>query len=1105
VPTSIQLFLSAVTAEFGSYRDVLRHDLDRPNISVKVQEDFVTTGQETLEKLDDYIQRCAAVVHLVGDMTGAMAPVPSVSFVQQRYHDFTRRFPILDPFLQPQGTLLSYTQWEAWLALYHRKELIIAVPEEGATRDPKYQLDPVQRLAQQQHLKRLEACHRYPTRFRNSDRLAVELLRSSLHDILLNAGVGLLTSAPIGSTTLREICNIRLQERIAEVSQRKYLPALYVQRRAAQSELERFVVAPARYRAKVATIFEHLECIRAQFISLDVPVTKLTELRDRVLATTSPKEVESWLPTLQRLFLFAEVEAVDAAMYDVVSAIDWARAQTHLAHFQQRLRRLTYLSRSEVAQARTILEEEYRRSRVRSQTSDGAALGDIRKLLPSLKIGDKRVSANDLIKQLKEQLVTLWQPCLALVDRAGRGKTNVLLNAALEMAQTSAVLVFGGHGMPASFRGIETLVQEELDRDAPGQLLNWLPRVCRGLQADNAWMYIFIDGINEALDPLTLAHQLSAFLARIQGLRIRLLLSCRDIFWESFAHSLGPYLFEGRPVHLSDFDQRESAGAIPAYLEAYEIRAELGEDARRALSRPLLLRLFCEAYRGQTLGRIDSLRNVVVFDQYVKTSARLVADRLQFVDPAPVVDQLLRIAEQIWQRQQPSIEFESLSLSIRDAASVESIHVNLQNEGLLRANISNAAGPRRTFSFVYDELLEYCLALHWVQKVRANVNESAAIASVIEAVTLCIAEFPYGPGALLYLDRLLGKTGRLLNDFLARLADLGDEVLILRQYIVLQVFERASIPALDDRVLELLVRFEQRSTSDIKERIGALVVEIQRQRPNSPLVRLLVSRCLEIEMLPDQLGEYLSESADAGVVTDEYPIEETLRLPAARFHYSTETRLNAISLLISGSDADRDLARRAMERLGRMELSSALRAVQAFDMAPDEAVMSQIPTYLAERAPEYKLYSASLLKRRHGLRPAEILIELLLDSNGRVREFTKRLLRERPAEIELIQVLRGRLREPGTLPLNDQLNLLDALGSCATGHATTGADYVAEAIDLLIARLNHPNIAVRLQASRTLFSWRAGLEKDHLEHLRKQPDVVVKRLVHLLTRVELPR
>ncbi len=53
---SVQIFLSAVSDEFRDYREQLRHDLTRPNVDVKVQEDFNDLGTVTLDKLDTYIR-----------------------------------------------------------------------------------------------------------------------------------------------------------------------------------------------------------------------------------------------------------------------------------------------------------------------------------------------------------------------------------------------------------------------------------------------------------------------------------------------------------------------------------------------------------------------------------------------------------------------------------------------------------------------------------------------------------------------------------------------------------------------------------------------------------------------------------------------------------------------------------------------------------------------------------------------------------------------------------------------------------------------------------------------------------------------------------------
>ncbi|MFN9623316.1 MAG: hypothetical protein ACK587_10870 [Cyanobacteriota bacterium] len=79
----VQLFLSTVTAEFLTYREHLRHLLTRPNVEVKVQEDFIVTGDEPLEMLDTYIQGC--------DGAGSPAvPAPHVSLPGHHLHQSAR-------------------------------------------------------------------------------------------------------------------------------------------------------------------------------------------------------------------------------------------------------------------------------------------------------------------------------------------------------------------------------------------------------------------------------------------------------------------------------------------------------------------------------------------------------------------------------------------------------------------------------------------------------------------------------------------------------------------------------------------------------------------------------------------------------------------------------------------------------------------------------------------------------------------------------------------------------------------------------------------------------------------------------------------------------
>ena len=180
---SVRIFLSAVSSEFRSYRDQLRTDLTRHNVDVKVQEDFKDYGGVTLDKLDLYIYTCNAVVHLVGEMSGAEAKPASVEAIRIRVPDLAEKLPPLR--LLQTGAGISYTQWEAWLALYHGKLLLIAQADSSAPRGPDYAPTDASRAAQQAHLARLRRIERYPgCAFTSTDNLAKHIFGSAILDLL---------------------------------------------------------------------------------------------------------------------------------------------------------------------------------------------------------------------------------------------------------------------------------------------------------------------------------------------------------------------------------------------------------------------------------------------------------------------------------------------------------------------------------------------------------------------------------------------------------------------------------------------------------------------------------------------------------------------------------------------------------------------------------------------------------------------------------------------------------------------------------------------------------------------------------------------------------
>ncbi|MGI4734618.1 MAG: FxSxx-COOH system tetratricopeptide repeat protein [Janthinobacterium lividum] len=189
----LNLFLSAVTNEFRSYRANLQKTLTRPNVAVKIQEEFIAGAGTTLEKLNEYVQHCDAVIHLVGDLTGAVTTSPSLDWLRARYPDLSQRYPALQELLDENSTVkASYTQWEAYLAIYHGRALLVAAPTPEALRDENLMPEPVAGSVQSSasHLTRLKQLGFYPEiKFTNVDRLAADVALSKLYDLLLMAGI----------------------------------------------------------------------------------------------------------------------------------------------------------------------------------------------------------------------------------------------------------------------------------------------------------------------------------------------------------------------------------------------------------------------------------------------------------------------------------------------------------------------------------------------------------------------------------------------------------------------------------------------------------------------------------------------------------------------------------------------------------------------------------------------------------------------------------------------------------------------------------------------------------------------------------------------------
>ena len=246
-----------------------------------------------------------------------------------------------------------------------------------------------------------------------------------------------------------------------------------------------------------------------------------------------------------------------------------------------------------------------------------------------------------VIKDSFTQWVDSDAPVFAIVGDSGTGKTNSMCNLAEAASQQHLVLFYQALRLREN---LVASVQDDLawEFETNKHISVFIDRFGELAASAESQIIIFVDGLDEFPgDKRHLLNDLITLIQRLQGLPIKLCVSCKLFDWadfvvdrgESFNHlalntfplreSVQHPQSSSRPnardigVHLDDFTEDERECAFLKYKEAFDLAGELEGDLYKECTFPLMLKFVSQAYQGGEPRLSWSFSNIEVFQKYL--------------------------------------------------------------------------------------------------------------------------------------------------------------------------------------------------------------------------------------------------------------------------------------------------------------------------------------------------------------------------------------------------------------------------------------------------------------------------------------------------------
>jgi hypothetical protein len=252
-------------------------------------------------------------------------------------------------------------------------------------------------------------------------------------------------SDEIECSTITDVCAMRLPAQLERVGRTKYLDDCYVERRV-EKEIDGVLQLESRFPLLANGLIENLESIAKDYLFPRETVECLSRAKDALSSPFDQAEWQARLKTIKATFEFDRLARALSLLNGIIQESSDQVARRLFAEFANVVVGLNCVGQKKYPAF--LVELRTLRAGFLANT-DGYKIGQLHharvlSYLPCTTVENRTETANDIISKLDNLICQVGGRCIAMVDRAGLGKTNLLCRLSRRFAQTSPIILLNG-------------------------------------------------------------------------------------------------------------------------------------------------------------------------------------------------------------------------------------------------------------------------------------------------------------------------------------------------------------------------------------------------------------------------------------------------------------------------------------------------------------------------------------------------------------------------------------------------------------------------------------------------------------------------------------